>query len=85
MDFGKMWVEGLAGMFEEFSGFVEKFLPKSPLAGISISDSIPAEYLGYLNWFLPVGLIINTMNLILAAIAAYYLISILLRWLKVIA
>lgn len=85
MDFTNMWIEGMEGIFDRFKSFVETYLPKSPLAGITLADTVPAQYIRYLNWFLPVGLIINTMILIMSAVAAYYLISILLRWLKAIA
>lgn len=85
MDFGNMWIEGMSGIFDKFIGYVEEFLPKSPLSNINLETSIPAQYIRYLNWFFPVNLVINTITLILAALVSYYFISILLRWLKVIA
>ena len=85
MDFGRMWIEGMQGIFDEFVGYVEKYLPKSPLATINLETSIPAQYIIYLNWFFPVNLVINTVTLILAALVSYYFISTLLRWIKIIA
>lgn len=58
-------------------------LPTSPFAGvISRLQSLPA--LGWLNWFIPVGWIVDTMAVWLSAITIYYVYSVILRWVKVV-
>lgn len=40
-------------------------------------------FLGWLNWFVPIGEILTVLGVYLTAVAAFYLYSIVLRWLKV--
>lgn len=70
-------------LFESFGATIANNLPKSPFSGvIEYLDNLPA--LGFLNWFIPVGWIVNTMSAWLVAIAAYYALQIILRWVKVV-
>lgn len=60
------------------------WLPASPFADsqlLSISDS---QGLSWLNWFFPVGDCLDLTAKWIAAIALYYLASIMLRWVKAI-
>lgn len=57
-------------------------LPNSPFKLLSNSPVQP--YLAYINWFIPFDFIVSTMEAWLAAIAAYYLYSVILRWVKAI-
>lgn len=73
----------MAEIKEAFLDFVLKLLPFSPFEGvIGQLESLP--YLEYLNWFIPVGKIITIGMLWLSAITVYYMLSILLRWIKAI-
>lgn len=58
-------------------------LPKSPFKDISASIA-NSDYLGYLNWFFPVSEVLSVMTAWLAAIALFYLWSVLARWVKLI-
>lgn len=58
-------------------------LPLSPFRSFIDSWQAP-QYLGWLNWFFPVSTIITILNLWLAAIALFYLYSIIMRWVKII-
>lgn len=59
-------------------------LPYSPFQGfISYLSSVP--YLGYINWFIPMGSIINITAAWTTSISLYYLYSIAMRWIKAIA
>ncbi len=58
-------------------------LPQSPFADWIDSFVVP-EWLGWLNWFFPVGNCLAIMAVWLVAIGLYYLYSIVLRWVKVI-
>lgn len=57
-------------------------LPNSPFKDI---DSSPiSEFLGYLNYLIPVTEIVAIMTLWCTAIGLYYIVQIALRWIKVI-
>lgn len=60
--------------------FVCIFLPDSPF---SLLDSSPVgEYLGYINYFVPIDFMVDTLSAWTAAILVYYCVQILLRWIK---
>lgn len=59
-----------------------QILPKSPFA--YIDNSPIADYIGYLNWIIPVEQMISLTSTWLFAITLYYSVSTLLRWVKVI-
>lgn len=57
-------------------------LPLSPFVDfIATLDSLP--YLGWLNWFIPIGDMLRVFAVWLTAVGLFYGYSILLRWLKV--
>lgn len=57
-------------------------LPDSPFS--VLNNSAVAEYLGYIAWIIPVSQMVVILEVWLAAIAIYYVQSILLRWVKAI-
>ena len=64
---------------------VLSFFPDSPFSMLSdYSNSEFAEWLGYLNWFVPVNTFVAIIELWLACIAVYYVWQVVLRWLKAI-
>ena len=75
MDVGK----ALGGLVQE----VIKVLPISPFAPL-IEQFSELPYLGFVNWFLPVGQIMTVMTGWLLAIAAFYLYQVIARWVKLI-
>lgn len=58
-------------------------LPTSPFRSF-IDNWIPNQYLGWLNWFIPVGQILSILALWLGAITLFYIYSIAMRWIKMI-
>ena len=70
-------------IFNAFAGLLKEVLPTSPFREF-LDQFAEIEYLGYLNWFVTVGDIIIVMELWLAAVSAYYLYSVVMRWVKVI-
>ena len=67
-----------------FLDWVLKLLPTSPFTSfIEACSDMP--YLGWLNWFIPVGQMIAVGEAWLVAIALFYMYSIVLRWIKAIA
>lgn len=64
-----------------------KWLPLSPFQRwISRWDgfAVIRQYLGYVNWFVPISILIDIMALWLAAIGVFYAVQAILRWIKLI-
>lgn len=65
------------------AGILIGLLPTSPFPSI-IAELGDVPYLGYLNWFFPVGTILGILSLWVTAIIAYYAVSWILRQLDII-
>lgn len=73
----------MAELLQAFETFIKSVLPTSPFRGLI--DTIGSfEYLGWLNWFFPVGDCLIVLTGWVAIIGTYYLYSIVLRWIKAI-
>lgn len=57
-------------------------LPNTPFA--IDETSVISEYMGYLNWIIPIDKILIVTMSWLTAIALYYVYQIVLRWIKAI-
>ena len=67
----------------QFLEWVLALLPTSPFTDfINACENLP--YLGWLNWFVPVGQMIAIGEAWLVAIGLFYMYSIILRWIKAI-
>lgn len=69
-----------------FTSFVEKLidiLPKSPITYITANSEVK-QILGYVNYFIPIYAVISVLEVWLVAILIYYIVQVILRWLKVI-
>lgn len=76
----------MQGINQAFANIVSKLvelLPTSPFAGF-IDRFAGLPWLGVLNWFFPVRACLQVMLAWLAAIALFYLYSVIMRWVKVI-
>lgn len=62
---------------------ITKVLPTSPFTDF-IESFASLPFLGYLNWFFPVGPCLIILSAWLVAYGLYLLYSIAMRWLKVI-
>ena len=71
-------------LLDKFLALLLTLFPLSPFAPV-IGELSSFPYLGYLNWFLPVGDFIKLGTLWLTAITAYYAWSIIARWIKLIS
>ena len=69
-----------------FNSLGEKLLGLLPLSPFQefISNFSSLPYLGWLNWFFPVGDCLVVMGVWLTAVGLFYLYSIVMRWLKMI-
>lgn len=71
-------------ILDEFLSKVLELLPTSPfVAFIEACEELP--YLGWLNWFLPVGQMIAIGEAWLVSIALFYAYSVVLRWVRAIS
>lgn len=71
-------------LFTKFFSWLLKFLPTSPFQSfISAIPNIP--YLAELNWFFPVSECLAVMQLWLTVVALYYLYSVIMRFIGLIA
>ena len=76
-------LEWFLQLMQKFTGTLVKVLPLSPFQPY-IAAFADLPYLGYLTWFIPIGSCVKIGMAWLTAIAAFYLYSIILRWLKAI-
>lgn len=60
--------------------FISNLLPTSPFSTIDLSGI--KDYIGYLNYVVPVGKIVQILLVWCTAIGIYYLYLIALRWIK---
>ncbi len=71
-------------ILNKFLSAVLKLLPTSPfVAFLDACSDLP--YLGWLNWFLPVGQMIAIGEAWLTAIGLFYAYSVILRWVRAIS
>lgn len=73
----------LTKLLGSLSDILKTILPTSPFADM-INEFSGIPYLGYLNWFVPVGGIIKVFSAFLTAYGLFQLYGIFLRWMKVI-
>ena len=70
-------------MLDKLLSVILNLLPLSPFASaIDSLEQLP--YLGYINYFVPVGTFIKIGEAWIAAIALFYLYSVIARWIKLI-
>lgn len=74
----------LEWLYETFGDRILAFLPLSPFQPyIQMVSNLP--YLGYLNWFFPIGDALTVMAAWLTVIVTYYTYSVILRWMRMIS
>lgn len=71
----------IKAFLEQIAALLLSFLPDSPFKSF-IESMEQAEWLGYLNWFVPVGNFIKIGMAWVAAIAIFYAYQMILRWAK---
>lgn len=69
------------------SGLLDAVLSLFPASPFSqfMEDIASMPYLGYVNWFIPIGRMLDVGTAWLAAIGVYYLYSVVARWVKLIS
>lgn len=70
-------------LWDAFGHTLTSILPRSPFASfIQSMDDMP--FLGWLNWVIPMREIVTIFGAWLGAVALFYLVQVILRWVKVI-
>lgn len=80
-------VDWIDGFFDKFAEKLMNVLPGDPFQSFFNSSNFSAmkKYLGYVAYFIPVRFLLSCLGAFLTALSAYYLVSILMRWLKAIS
>lgn len=78
-----MFIDGLV----DAVNLAVSILPNSPFRDAiqSIQSRIGSEMLGYLNYFVPISEMVSILAVWVTSIMIYYLVSIIMRWAKVIS
>lgn len=76
-------METMTDIFNTFGALLASVLPTSPFQEY-IQAFVPPDWLGYLNWFIPVSSILGIFAAWLTAVALFYLYSIIMRWVRAI-
>ena len=79
MDLLNWLSEGFQSIWEKLI----EILPKCPLYYLETIPEIQ-QYLGVLNWFMPISTMISIGIAWLECIVVYYMVQVILRWIKVI-
>lgn len=74
-------IKTIQDFLQKVLGIILSILPDSPFAPV-IAELEQVPWLGYLNWFIPVGTLVGIGTAWTAAIAVFYTYQIILRWAK---
>lgn len=70
------------------NGFINSlisFLPRDPFQGILQSVAPSGQIMNYINWFIPIGDMVNVLTIWTGAIAAWYVWQTIARWLHLVS
>ena len=77
------FMEFMQGLLDGLLDAVLSFFPTSPFREV-ISTLGEMPFLGYINWFIPIGTFAKIGTVWLGAIALFYAYSVIARWVKAI-
>lgn len=71
----------------DFVNVLIGWIPASPFREFieSLDETLGSEFLGYLNFFLPISELLGIVTFWVNGILLYYAVSIVLRWVKAIS
>lgn len=75
---------GLGDIFNSLKTYFIELLPDSPFSMIEKTPWLN-NILGYVNYFVPIDMMLGTLGLWLSCIGTYYLVMVILRWMKVLS
>lgn len=71
----------ITNFLKQIIGLILSILPRSPFRSF-IDDLAVSEWLGVLNWFVPVGTLLSIATAWGVAIGVFYAYQLILRWSK---
>lgn len=77
-------IEYMKELLDKFLALLLSLFPVSPFLSV-IQELSALPYLGYINWFVPVGTFVKIGSMWTAAIMAYYAWSVIARWVKLLS
>ncbi len=77
-------IEYMKELLDKFLTLLLSLFPVSPFLPV-IQELSALPYLGYINWFVPVGTFVKIGSMWTAAILAYYAWSVIARWVKLLS
>lgn len=74
-------------LVEKFWDKISYIMPSDPLKPLinQLSVGSLSEYIGYINYFFPVGFFLKAFSAFLVSLAAYYIVIVVLRWIKAVS
>lgn len=79
VDFANFLIRSVASVFS----FAFSLLPNSPF--LSLRGAVPSNVnISWLTWFIPFPSMILHFSLFLSALAVYYVVRVLARWIKLV-
>lgn len=75
---------GVIGLITKLGNLILSIFPKSPFRQFITNMDVSSWRLGWLAWFFPVREAVAIIALWLAALAMFYIVSVVARWVKII-
>lgn len=82
MDIFRQIIDWLGGQLDTILSWITYLLPPSPFS--LLENSPISEYIGYINYFVPIDFMVNTLTAWGAAVLVFYSYHVILRWAKAI-
>ena len=83
------WFDSFGGVWESLTDWVNtllmvviNLLPNSPFQSITMPSAL-SNIIGYINYFIPISEMIIITTAWLTAVLGYYVLKVVLNWLKV--
>lgn len=73
----------IMNLFSNLVNWVLGFLPDSPITWVDNSPA--AQFIGYMNYFIPIDFMLSSAEVWLSAVIAYYIYSAVLRWIRAVS
>lgn len=83
-----MLIEAFVGLInliiKALGGIANALLTLLPPSPFTILDTLEIPYLDNINWIIPVSTIVTVTGYWIGAVGLYYVVQVVLRWIKVI-
>ena len=80
---GKKMDDIMVGFISKVQEFLQTILPLSPFRPYIDKINLTG-YMGYINYFIPVGIMVDILGAWITCMGLFYLYSIIMRWAKIV-